>query len=196
MTRLAQMDTGLVAAARGGDVGAIDSLLRVSRPDLVRFARRACATPEDAEDAVQLALWQLHRRIGTLRVIAAFASWLFRIVERECRRLLRLQAHTAPLSSGAIDELLATQVPHELRRDLSVMIGALPQAYREVLVLRDVEEMTAPEAAALLGISPEAVKSRLHRARALLRDKLLSSGYWSGAPRDAGDAQRGENGDE
>jgi RNA polymerase sigma factor (sigma-70 family) len=59
------------------------------------------------------------------------------------------------------------------------MIAALPDLYREVLILRDVEELTAPEAAAQLGVSVEAVKSRLHRARGMLREKLLGSGYWS-----------------
>ena len=91
MSGLARIDGGLVAAAKAGDAAALDRLLAVSQPDLMRFARRTCANAEDAEDAVQAALWQLHRRIGTLRVIAAFASWLFRIVERECRRLLGLQ---------------------------------------------------------------------------------------------------------
>ncbi len=176
MNRSLASHAPLVAAARAGDRGAIDDLLRVTRPDLMRFARRACATPEDAEDAVQAALWQLHRRIGTLRVIAAFASWLFRIVERECRRLLRLQVDAQPLEG--IGQADAAPVPHELRRDLSRMIAELPAAYREVLVMRDVEEMTAPEVAAAIGISAEAVKSRLHRARAMLREQLLSSGYW------------------
>ena len=59
------------------------------------------------------------------------------------------------------------------------MIAGLPDHYREVLVLRDIEELTAPEAAAQLGLSVDAVKSRLHRARSLLREQLLASGYWS-----------------
>ncbi|MGE4076578.1 MAG: RNA polymerase sigma factor, partial [Reyranella sp.] len=65
-----------------------------------------------------------------------------------------------------------------LQRDLGAMIAALPALYREVLVLRDIEEFTTPEAAAELGISVDAVKSRLHRARRLLREKLLDAGYW------------------
>jgi RNA polymerase sigma factor (sigma-70 family) len=70
-------------------------------------------------------------------------------------------------------------VPTDLRRDLGIMIAALPDLYREVLILRDIEELTAPEAAAQLGVSVKAVKSRLHRARGMLREKLLGSGYWS-----------------
>ena len=172
MSGLARIDGGLVAAAKAGDTAALDRLLAVSQPDLMRFARRTCANAEDAEDAVQTALWQLHRRIGTLRVIAAFASWLFRIVERECRRLLGLQRRTVPLENAETSALRIEPVPSDLRRDLGAMIAALPDLYREVLILRDIEELTAPEAAAQLGISVEAVKSRLHRARGMLREKL------------------------
>ena len=179
MSGLARIDGGLVAAAKAGDAAALDRLLAVWQPDLMRFARRTCANAEDAEDAVQAALWQLHRRIGTLRVIAAFTSWLFRIVERECRRLLGLQRRTVPLENADPSALRIEPVPSDLRRDLGAMIAALPDLYREVLILRDIEELTAPEAAAQLDISVEAVKSRLHRARGMLREKLLGSGYWS-----------------
>lgn len=179
MSSLARVDAALVEAAKAGDPGALDRLLAVSQPDLLRFARRTCANAEDAEDAVQAALWQLHRKIGTLRVIAAFTSWLFRIVERECRRLLGQQRQTLPLDQLPESAVRLDPVPIDLRRDLGAMIAALPDLYREVLILRDIEELTAPEAAAQLGVSAEAVKSRLHRARGLLRDQLLTSGYWS-----------------
>jgi RNA polymerase sigma factor (sigma-70 family) len=179
MGALLRIDGTLVAAARAGDAAALDRLLAASQPDLRRFARRTCATSEDAEDAVQAALWQLHRRIGALRVIAAFTSWLFRIVERECRRLLGLQRQTVPLDEAPPSALRLDPVPADLRRDLGAMIAGLPDLYRQVLVLRDIEELTAPETAAQLGLSVDAVKSRLHRARSLLREQLLASGYWS-----------------
>lgn len=179
MSSMVRIDSDLVVAARAGDAAALDLLLKASQPDLLRFARRTCANAEDAEDAVQAALWQLHRRIGTLRVIAAFTSWLFRMVERECRRLLGLQGRTVPLDQAPAAALRVDPVPTDLQRDLGAMIVSLPDIYREVLILRDVEELTAPEAAAQLGVSVEAVKSRLHRARGLLREKLLGSGYWS-----------------
>lgn len=179
MSALTRVDQALIVAARAGDAVALDRLLAVSQPDLMRFARRTCSNAEDAEDAVQAALWQLHRRIGTLRVIAAFASWLFRIVERECRRLLGLQRRTVPIDEAPDTALARDPVPTGLRRDLGTMIAGLPDLYREVLILRDVEELTAPETAAQLGISTEAVKSRLHRARDMLRQKLLGAGYWS-----------------
>ncbi|KLN53614.1 RNA polymerase sigma factor [Variovorax paradoxus] len=66
----------------------------------------------------------------------------------------------------------------DLRLDLAKAIAALPEACRVALILRDVEELTAPEVAASLGVSVEAVKSRLHRARAMVRTSLMSGGYW------------------
>jgi RNA polymerase sigma factor (sigma-70 family) len=173
---LAHLEPELLEAAKSGDRAALERLLTASQGDLRRFARRSCATREDAEDAAQFALWQLQRKIGTLNVIAAFASWVFRIVERECRRLLRLRRKTEPLD--AADELPAAPVPVALRHDLSAAIAALPPVYRETLILRDIEELTASEAADHLGISVDAVKSRLHRARAMLRESLAASGYF------------------
>lgn len=173
-------DAGLVDAARQGDRGAIVRLLSVCQPDLKRFARRTCATTEDAEDAVQVALWQLYRKIGALRTAATFATWLFRIVERECFRLFRGNSHTEPLEDLADDKLLAAapRIPQDLQIDLARAIERLSPPYREVLILRDVHELTAPEVAAQLGLSIEAVKSRLHRARGMVREQLFASGYW------------------
>ena len=172
-----KIDTPLIDAARQGDRHALERLLAQSQPDLRRFARRACATSEDADDAVQVALWNVQRNIGSVRVVAAFAGWLFRIVERECYRLLRLRGKTEAWS----DELEATLHlpgdPLALRADLAGALAALPAEYREVLVLRDVEEWTAPEAAEHLAISVAALKSRLHRARAMMRERLAAGGY-------------------
>ncbi len=168
----------LVEAARRGDPGAVERLLYQARPDLRRIARRACRGPEDAEDAVQHALWALQRRIGALRTASALAAWLFRVVTRECRRLLGLRG--PPAAPVSLDDLAAAPVPAALRHDLARAIEALAEPYRAVLILRDVEELTAPEAAAVLGITPEALKSRLHRARAEVRETLMAGGYLSG----------------
>lgn len=169
----------LVEAAKRGEPGAVLKLLQVCQPDLKRFARRTCANTEDAEDAVQFALWQLHRQIGTLRTVATFARWLFRIIERECYRLFRGHRSSASLEElDAAEQPMAHPVPHDLRLDLVRAIERLAPPYREVLILRDVHELTAPEVAAELGLSVEAVKSRLHRARAKVREQLLQGGYW------------------
>lgn len=170
----------LVEAARGGDRRALLELLAVCQPDLRRFARRTCNTAEDAEDAVQIALWQMYRRIGALRTIATLASWLFRIVERECFRLFGQSVKAEPLDEVPPESswLEAVAVPLDLQLDLARAIQRLSPAYREVIVLRDIHELTAPEVAAQLGVSLQAVKSRLHRARGMVREQLLCSGYW------------------
>ena len=82
------------------------------------------------------------------------------------------------MDEPAAQGVAAQQVPLDLRIDLSRAISALPASYREVLILRDVDELTAPEVAAQLGLSLEAVKSLLHRARVMVREVLMNSGYW------------------
>lgn len=172
-------EPALIEAARRGESGAIENLLTVCQPDLKRFARRTCSTTEDAEDAVQIALWQIYRRVGALRTVATFATWLFRIVERECFRLFRGRK-----TADALDDLpehdlpRADWVPLDLRMDLARALARLSPPYRDVLILRDIHELSAPEVAQELGLSVEAVKSRLHRARSMVREDLLASGYW------------------
>lgn len=175
-----KIDTPLIEAARRGDAAALEQLLSQSQPDLRRFARRSCATSEDADDAVQVALWSVQRNIGSVRVVAAFAGWLFRIVERECYRLLRLRRHTDEWTEELEASLHLLADPLALRRDLAHALAALPAEYRDVLVLRDVEELTAPEAAERLQLTVAALKSRLHRARAMMRERLLAGGYTAG----------------
>jgi RNA polymerase sigma factor (sigma-70 family) len=167
---------GLIEAAQRGEAGAIEKLLAATKPDLQRFARRLCTGPEDAEDAVQNALWILHRKVGTLRAVPAFAGWLFRVVARECRRLMRRAGILS--DDSELDTIAAPRVPSELQRDLAAAIEALPDDYRCVLIMRDIEEMTAPETADILNLSPEAVKSRLRRAREQVRERLLAGGYF------------------
>jgi RNA polymerase sigma factor (sigma-70 family) len=171
----------LVEAACGGDAAAVEKLLVVCQPDLRRFARRACSTGDDAEDAVQIALWQLYRKIGALRTAATFASWLFRIIERECYRLFHARSKLQALDASLDDVLRQEPLPLALRKDLIAAIAKLPEPYRRILILRDIDELTAPEAADQLGISIDAAKSRLHRARALVRDNLLAGGYLASA---------------
>lgn len=172
-----KLDMPLIEAARQGDAAALERLLTQSQPDLRRFARRSCATSEDADDAVQVALWSVQRNIGSVRIVAAFAGWLFRIIERECYRLLRLGRRAEPLTEELEASLRLPEDPLVLRRDLAGALAALPVEYRDVLVLRDVEELTAPEAAERLQLTVAALKSRLHRARAMMRERLAAGGY-------------------
>lgn len=162
----------LIVAAQSGDVEAINALLTYCQLDLQRFAQTVCATPEDVEDAVQETLWIVSRKIGTLRTLSAFSGWLFQVVKYQCFRLLHEDQRQRALPSD--DALMVDSVEREgiPREALSAAIAQLPRPYREVLIMRDLEERTAPQVAEQLGISVGAVKSRLRRARLTLRDAL------------------------
>jgi len=162
----------LIASARDGDRHAISKLLAVAQPDLRRYARASCKTA-DVDDAVQDALCLLHRKIGSLRAVSAFSSWLYAVVRRECARLAR-RLSGEPIEAMADDVRLSTRPDLELRLDLAAAIQSLPQHYREVVLLRDVEEMTIDEIALRLATTRESVKARLHRSRLLLREYLAS----------------------
>ena len=164
--------TALVARAQAGDHGAMDALLKAAQPDIRRYARATCRAG-DVDDAVQDALVILLRRVGTLRLAAALSGWMFAVVRRECLRLARKALGTpVPIDSLADDARLAARPAAELRLDLAAAIGSLPDHYREVIILRDVEELTVDEISERLSLSREAVKARLHRARLLVREYL------------------------
>lgn len=162
---------GDLEAARTGDRYALERVLIHSRQDLRRYAEYHCVI-NDVEDAVQESLITVSRKLGDLRSLECFASWLFRIVKRECNRLKRGQRM---LSGDVIsDDILpvVTPEPAEWRHDVALALESLPGHYREVVLLRDLEGLTIAEMARRLDIIREAVKSRLHRARALAREYL------------------------
>lgn len=164
--------TGLVEAARAGDQTAISALLTACQPDIRRYARRSCRS-DDVDDAVQDAMLILHRRIGTLQVVAAFPAWLFEIVRRECLRLLRAtRIVAASPSEEAIDAAWFHRPDADVRMDVAAAIQSLPDHYRQVVLMRDIEEMTIDEIARGLNITRESAKARLHRARAMIREYL------------------------
>lgn len=169
-----QVDSETVEAARSGDAIALNALLASSRQDLRRYAEYHCVV-NDVEDAVQETLFTVSRRLVDLRRTEMFASWLFRIVKRECNRMRR---SWRMLTNQDIDETIqpvTTPEPVELRAEISRAMAALPLHYREILLMRDVDGLTLDETAAILGLQLAATKSRLHRARGVMRD-LLSEG--------------------
>ncbi|CCD95119.1 putative RNA polymerase sigma factor protein [Bradyrhizobium sp. ORS 375] len=159
-------------AARLGDRDAVVRLLERVQPDIRRYARASCRTSADSEDAAQQALWLLSRHVGNIRALAALSSWLFRVVRRECLRLARRIGLMDGFDEAAFEARLAERPEAELRLDLAAAFEALPPLYREVALMRDLREMTIDDIAAELGLSRQAVKARLHRARLLLRDYL------------------------
>jgi RNA polymerase sigma-70 factor, ECF subfamily len=170
----------LLVAAQAGDPRALEQLLQRQRDGVYRYGLRVCPTTEDAEDAVQMTLWAAARSIGTFRGASTVTTWLFTIVRRQCQRLHGrrrrqvefgevLNAAAATRGPSPEDEAVAD----ELRGALAAALSGLDPAHREVLLLRDVQGLPAPEAAAALALSVPALKSRLHRARAQLRVAFL-----------------------
>lgn len=161
-------------AARGGDRAALEAVLSRSRQDLRRYAEYHCAV-NDVEDAVQESLLLASRRIGSLRALEAWTSWLFRIVKRECNRLKR--AMRRMVLQPVVDEIEGPHhpPPNGIVGDVAAALAALPAHYREIVLLRDLEGLTIAEIAARLELHPEAAKARLHRARSLAR-QYLSTG--------------------
>jgi RNA polymerase sigma factor (sigma-70 family) len=161
----------LFEAARLGDPQAIASLLETAQPNIRRYARATCRSSADAEDATQEALWILFRHVGTIRSWLAFSAWLFSVVRRECLRLARKAGLASAIDDGEAEALLL-RPEADLRLDVAAAFEALPPHYRDVALMRDVKEMTIDEIAVALGATRQAVKARLHRARALLREYL------------------------
>lgn len=164
----------LIEAAQAGDLTALEHLLALAQPDVRRYARRTCRTASDIDDAAQEALFLVYRRVGSLRGVASFSGWLFRIVDRVCLRLARRALGLSSDLDLVDAELGFDSVPDaDLRLDLATAIESLPRHYREVLLLRDVHELTIDEIAAQLQATRAATKARLHRARLLVREYLL-----------------------
>ncbi len=163
------------------DLDALRRLVLAHRHGVYRYGLQVCRTTEDAEDAVQETLWAATRAIKAFRGTASsVVHWMFTIVRRECLRLIE-QRRVASLGLDHGQSELAADLPDaaeavaEKQRAelLAYALMDLDPLHREVLLLRDIQELSAPEAAAQLGISVAALKSRLHRARVNLRERVL-----------------------
>ena len=163
----------LLEAARLGDTAALDHLLKICQPDIRRYAYRHCLM-SDVDDAVQETLLIVTRRLRSLRAVAAFSGWLFQIVRRECRRLERRVFGLDPYDEERMVNWLATHSDETVRLDLIGALESLPEHYREIVLLRDFHEMTIREIAARIQLTTMATKSRLRRARQLVREYLLT----------------------
>ena len=163
----------LILAAQTGDQAAISRLLTVCQADARRYARRHCHV-SDVDDAVQESLLIISSKVTSLKAAVAFSSWLFTVIKRECRKLERMMFKHEPLEDEVAEQQLACRTDDALRIDLAHALESLPAHYLEVVLLRDFEELTIAEIAERLGEQPGAVKSRLHRARELVREYLLS----------------------
>jgi RNA polymerase sigma-70 factor (ECF subfamily) len=183
-------DALLIAGLQSGDSSAFERLLREYGPRLLRLARRLLVNEEDARDALQDSMVAVYRSIGKFESTSALSTWLHRIVVNTA--LMRLRAKrrrpeediedylprfledghqrepSTPWTESA-DQVLERE---ELRTAVREAIEKLPDAYRIVLQLRDIEELSTAETAEILGTTNNVVKIRLHRARQALRKML------------------------
>jgi len=164
----------LIMAAQTGDSVAISRLLAVCQADARRYAYKHCQV-SDIDDAVQESLLVVSRKVSGLKAAAAFSSWLFTVIKRECRKLERMMFRHDPLPEEVAEELLVQRSDEALRVDLANALESLPAHYLEVVLLRDFEELTIAEIAERLNEQQGAIKSRLHRARELVREYMLGS---------------------
>lgn len=179
----------LVERARGGDVNAFRTIMERYNRRLYRLARTVLRDDVEAEDVVQESYLRAFTGLSGFRQDASLATWLTRITLNEALGRRRRQRPTVeletidspgrhsaeiirfPIMNTASDpESSAAQ--REIRELLEHAIDALPEHFRVVFVMRDVEEMSVAETAELLGLREETVKTRLHRARRMLRQSL------------------------
>jgi DNA-directed RNA polymerase specialized sigma24 family protein len=168
-----RMDQAVFSAAQAGDPTALDRVLRELQPDIRRYARRQCHRTSAIEDVVQEAMIVIYRRMGSVRDPLAMAAWMFRVVTRLCMLpVLGFMRGAEALTEWHEAAHLVQMPQDELRIDLVRALESLPELYREVILLRDMEQLTIGEVAERLVITREAAKSRIHRGRALLREYL------------------------
>ena len=191
-------DAALVEALRRDDPEAPELLVGTYGDRVYRLARRITGGNEDAEEVAQDALWTAARKIQTFKGESAFGSWLYRITANAAYQKLRARRskareialddvlpvldedgrHFEPMAdwSSRVDE---QALQGELRRVLTEAIDTLPADYRTALVMHDVEGLSNPDIAEALGLSLPAVKSRVHRSRLYVRQRLAA--YMGGA---------------
>lgn len=190
MIDVAEEEAALVERLRAGDARAFEMLVRTHMPALLRVARRLMRSEEDARDAVQDAFVSAFRSIGKFDAHARLSTWLHRIVVNASLMRLRTQrrhpeedieqylprfledGHQVEPNENWSENAETLLERAEVQDVVRTAIGRLPDNYREVLVLRDLEELSTEETAQALGVTPNAVKVRLHRARQALRTLL------------------------
>jgi RNA polymerase sigma-70 factor (ECF subfamily) len=192
-TASALSDAELVTRIRAGELALFELLMRRFNRRLFLIARSILLSNDEAEDAVQEAYVRGWRRLNEFRGPDGLGAWFARIVTNEALMMLRKRNGKDMMDLAEVSETLidhATAPEHEaetmqLRTLLEHAIDRLPQPFRTTYVLREVEQLSVAETAACLDIDPATVKTRIHRARKLLRrhlSQVLSDGVTEAYP--------------
>jgi len=193
-------DEILVKKSQKGDYLSFEKLVKRYEKKIYNLAYRIMGNKEDASDVLQETFLQAFKKLAGFKGKAKFSTWLYRIAVNIClmrkrkRKKMKTVSLDIPILTKKEDEIkrelrddwsespLATLENEEVKKTLSEAIGLLPEEYRTVFLLRGLNGLSNQEVAKVLKISLPAVKSRLHRARLFLRDKLSQyfQGYGSG----------------
>ena len=192
--RITDQDTELIEAINAGQSDRFPELLKRYEQKLYNFGLRMCGDVRDAEDLVQDTFLNVFKYLKDFRFETKFKNWLYRVASSSCIKKRR-RSKFAPQHEISLDDFIPTEAEHvaqqapdwaqmpldqllneELAAQLKEAIMSLPDKYRLVVVLRDLEGFSTAETAQILNLQPSNVKVRLHRARLFLRDKL--KGYF------------------
>jgi RNA polymerase sigma-70 factor, ECF subfamily len=177
-------ENGMAQSLLGGDAESFDRFVEHFRARVFHYSWLMCGVPQDAEEVAQETMLKAFQNLAQLRDPANVRAWVLRIARNVClmrhRKSLSGPTEEIPLDSLPPDVELAgadrlpdaALLDSELRAVLDRIILELPPAYRAVVVLRDIEELSTEETARILDLNSAVVKTRLHRGRAAMREKL------------------------
>lgn len=188
-----ESDLELARGLLAGDPAAFDAFVERYRSKIFQYTWLMCGQREDAEEVAQETLLKVFENFENLREPERLKPWVFRIAKNACL-MKRRKSVFAPARELSLDELMPSfgqdggerklqiadwsalpdtlALKGELQEVIDRAIRELPEIYRSVVLLRDVEELSTEEAAEILDVSADVVKTRLHRARLALRQKL------------------------
>ena len=182
-------------AARQGDQDAFEQLVRAYEKRVFALTLRMCGNPEDAAEAAQEAFLAVWQGLKFFRGESSFSTWLYRLASNACVDLLRREGRHRAAAGPSLDDKelrLETVDPAptpqeaaeraELRRQIENGLRALPAEYRQVLILREMHQLSYEEIGQTLSLDPGTVKSRISRGRKRLQKYLMESGNFSGRP--------------
>lgn len=185
----------LTVLARKGDQEAFAQLVRDNERRVYTLALRMCGSPEDALDLAQETFLRAWSALPNFRGGSSFSTWLYRLASNACVDLLRREGrHRAAAGPSLDDEELRLETADpaptpqeaaeraELRRQIENGLRALPAEYRQVLILREMHQLSYEEIGQTLSLDPGTVKSRISRGRKRLQKYLMESGNFSGRP--------------
>ena len=184
-----------VEAARQGDQSAFEQLVHLYETRVLALTTRMCKNPADAEEAAQEAFLSAWQGLPFFRGDASFSTWLYRLASNACVDLLRREGrHRSAAGPSLNDEEVQLEVPDtapspqeqaersELRQQIEAGLQALTPDHRQVLLLREMHQLSYDEIAQTLDVDVGTVKSRINRGRKQLRNFLLRSGNFSPPP--------------